>query len=317
MARLQCITIKTVNLASLFRYVLTIPSLYDITLPLLQFMNDQKQHSRIDIIHHLTNHFNLTDEDKNKVTPSGGQKVFPNRVDWARFELKMGRLIKVNPDKLHEITPEGIEVLKQNPEKINRKYLLELPKYREYFYKEKDEEKEVSGVVSLDENVSPEDIIIAGYVEYKRNLESEILDRIKNNPPDFFEKLVVDLVEKMGYGRGTVTGKSGDGGMDGMIDEDKLGLGQIYLQAKRWQGTVPGKEIRDFAGMLDSKKSKKGIFITTSGFSQEAKEFVKNTTSTIRLINGKRLAELMFEFNVGFSPGEKYQLKTIDEDYFS
>jgi len=94
-------------------------------------------------------------------------------------------------------------------------------------------------------------------------------------------------------------------------------LGQIYLQAKRWQGTVPGKEIRDFAGMLDSKKSKKGIFITTSSFSQEAKEFVKNTTSTIRLINGKRLAELMFEFNVGFSPGEKYQLKTIDEDYFS
>jgi len=296
---------------------MAIPTLYDITLPLLQFLNDQNSHSRTDIVHHLTNHFNLTDEDKNKLTPSGGQKVFPNRVDWARFELKMGRLIQVNPDKSHEITPDGIEVLKQNPTQINRKLLLKLPKYREYFYKEKDEEKEEPTVTSLDENASPEDLIIAGYVEYRRNLQSEILEKIKNNSPDFFEQLIVDLVGKMGYGRGTVTGKSGDRGMDGMIDEDKLGLSQIYLQAKRWQGTVPGKEIRDFAGMLDSKKSKKGIFITTSTFSQEAKEFVKNITSTIRLINGKKLVELMFEFNVGFSPGENYQLKTIDEDYFS
>jgi len=121
----------------------------------------------------------------------------------------------------------------------------------------------------------------------------------------------------MGYGRGEVTGRSGDGGIDGIIDEDKLGLSQIYLQAKRWQGTVPGKEIRDFAGMLDSKKSKKGIFITTSNFSNEAKEFIKATSSKIVLINGKRLAELMFEHNVGFSPGDIYQLKNIDEDYFS
>ena len=143
------------------------------------------------------------------------------------------------------------------------------------------------------------------------------MDKVKENTPDFFEQLVVNLIEKMGYGRGTVTGKSGDGGIDGLIDEDKLGLSQIFLQAKRWKGTVPGKEIRDFAGMLDSKKSKKGIFITTSDYSNDAKEFVKTTSSKIILINGKKLAELMFEYNVGFSSGVKMELKTINEDYFS
>lgn len=295
---------------------MTIPTLYDITFPLLRLLSDQNSRSRQEIIYHLEEFFKLTEEDKKKLTPSGGQKVFPNRVDWARFELKKGGLIIINPDKTHVITSEGIEIVKNNPDKIDRKFLLGLPRYKEYFFKEKESGKEES-TENLVENASPEDLIIAGYTQYRRNLESEILEKVKENSPEFFEQLVVDLIEKMDYGRGTVTGKSGDGGIDGMINEDKLGLGQIYLQAKRWQGTVPGKEIRDFAGTLDSKKSKKGIFITTSDFSNEAKEFVKTTSSKIILINGKRLASLMFEHNVGFSPKEKYELKVIDEDYFS
>ena len=121
----------------------------------------------------------------------------------------------------------------------------------------------------------------------------------------------------MGYGRGTVTGRSGDGGVDGMINEDTLGLSQIYLQAKRHQGTVQGSDVRDFAGSLDAKKSKKGVFITTSDFSSETRKFVEQTSSKIVLINGKKLVGLMFEHKVGFSKGDVYQLNAIDEDYFS
>jgi len=204
----------------------------------------------------------------------------------------------------------------QNPEKIDRKLLHQIPKYVEFINSMKDGNSEETSLIT-DQNTSPEDLIISGYTEYRKNIESEILEKIKNNHPDFFEYLVIDLIEKMGYGRGTVTGKSGDGGIDGMVDEDKLGLSQIYLQAKRWLGVVPGREIRDFAGVLDSKKSKKGIFITTSDFSQDAKEFVKTTSSKIILINGNRLSQLMFEHDVGFSKSDTYQLKTIDEDYFT
>ena len=218
-------------------------------------------------------------------------------------------------DKTMKITSSGQEILQKNPNEINRKYLMGIPTYFEYINNLKDDDNS-DLATPVDENASSEDIMNSGFRKYRQELESDILDKVKNNTPDFFEQLVVDLIEKMGYGRGTVTGKSGDGGIDGLIDEDKLGLSQIFLQAKRWKGTVPGKEIRDFAGMLDSKKSKKGIFITTSDYSHEAKEFVKTTSSKIILINGKKLTELMFEYNVGFSTGVKMELKTIDEDYF-
>lgn len=295
--------------------IMPMPKLYELTKPSLQFLKDTP-HSISEIRNHLTELFKLSEEEKNKMKPSGGQTLFHNRVDWARFELKKAGLTTVSSDGINTITQNGLDILNKNPEIIDRKFLRTIPTYEKYLESLKEKTVEESQPIET-EDMSPEDMIISGFNQYKQNLESEILERIKNNSPDFFEKLVVDLIEKIGYGRGTVTGKSGDGGIDGMIDEDRLGLSQIYLQAKRWQGTVPGKELRDFAGVLDSKKSKKGIFITTSDFSNEAKEFVKMITSTIVLINGKKLASLMFEFNVGFSTGDNYQLKTIDEDYFS
>jgi restriction system protein len=294
---------------------MVMPKLYEITKPVLQFLS-KDTHSIPEIRSHVTELFRLTDEEKTKMKPSGGQTLFHNRVDWARFELKKAGLVLVSSDGMSTITQDGLDVLNKNPGLIDRKFLRTIPLYEKYLESLKGKVTEETQP-TITEDMSPEDMIISGFNEYKQNLESEILERIKNSSPDFFEKLVVNLIEKMGYGRGTVTGKSGDGGIDGMIDEDRLGLSQIYLQAKRWQGTVPGKELRDFAGVLDSKKSKKGIFITTSDFSKDAREFVKMITSTIVLINGKKLAELMFEFNVGFSPGDHYQLKTIDEDYFS
>lgn len=293
-----------------------LPKLYEITLPLLQFLKDETPRSKKETLEFVCEHFKLTEIERKQLKPSGGQSLIDNRCGWARFELKKAGLIEQLTDKTMKITSSGLEILQKNPDEINRKYLMGISTYFEYINKIK-ENDESDSVTPVDENASSEDIMNSGFRKYKQDVESEILDKIKDNTPDFFEQLVVDLIKKMGYGRGTVTGKSGDGGIDGLIDEDKLGLSQIFLQAKRWKGTVPGKEIRDFAGMLDSKKSKKGIFITTSDYSHEAREFVKTTSSKIILINGKKLTELMFEYNVGFSSGVKMELKTIDEDYFS
>jgi restriction system protein len=294
---------------------MAIPSLYHITLPLLQFLKDETPRSKKEMVESMCEYFKLTETERKQLKPSGGQTLIDNRCGWAKFELKKSGLIEILSDKTMKITSSGQEILQKNPNEINRKYLMGIPTYFEYINKLKDDDHN-DLATPVDENASSEDIMNSGFQKYKQELESEILDKVKDNTPDFFEQLVVDLIEKMGYGRGTVTGKSGDGGIDGLIDEDKLGLSQIFLQAKRWKGTVPGKEIRDFAGMLDSKKSKKGIFITTSDYSHDAKEFVKTTSSKIILINGKKLTELMFEYNVGFSTGVKMELKTIDEDYF-
>jgi len=296
-----------------------IPKYWELILPLLEFLSDDKSLHWKELGTMLAKKFNLTEDERNKLKPSGDQTLFDNRIGWAIFELKKAGLV-TREKGVMQITEDGKKILQTNPQKIDRKFLLQVPKYAEFYASmmEKRKEKQQEEITtSTNENISPEDMIMSGYNEYRKNFESEILERIKNNSADFFEYLVVDLISKMGYGRGEVTGRSGDGGIDGKIDEDKLGLSQIYLQAKRWQGTVPGKEIRDFAGMLDSKKSKKGIFITTSDFSNDVKEFIKTTSSKIILINGKRLAKLMFEHNVGFTPGDNYQLKNIDENYFS
>jgi len=297
---------------------MAIPKLYDITAPLLQIYNDHEIHSRSDMAEHVSNHFNMTDEERRKLKPSGGETLINNRCGWARFELKKAGLLEQLTDKTYKITSSGLEILKSNPTEINRKFLMTIPTYSEYVNKQKEgDEGEDIISATVDENASPEDLMNVGWKKYQKELESDILEKVKSNHPDFFEKLVVDLIQKMGYGKGTVTGKSGDGGIDGVIEGDKLGLELILLQAKRYQGTVPVGDVKNFAGSLDSKKSKKGIFLTTSDFSHDAKKFVEDISSKIILINGKRLAELMFEHNVGFSSGVKMELKTIDEDYFS
>ena len=286
-------------------------------LPLLRYLADKKEHSIGDINEYLTSYFKLTDEEKNQLKPSGGQTLFRNRWGWGRFELKKAGLVETLLNADTKITQEGLNVLKQNPEKINRKFLLQIPQYSEFVKSMKEKQGEKLETISFDsENRTPEDMIIDGYNEIRTNLEQEILDKINQSSPDFFERLVVTVIEKMGYGKGTVTGRSGDGGVDGIILGDKLGFEEIYLQAKRWGGTVSRPDINKFAGSLLDKKSKKGIFITTSDFSKEAREYVKKIDTKIILINGKTLTDLMFEYNVGFKKGDTYQLKKIDEDFF-
>lgn len=296
---------------------MAIPKYHETMLPLLRYLADNKDHSIGDINEYLTSYFKLTDEEKNQLKPSGGQTLFRNRWGWGRFELKKAGLVETLLNADTKITQEGLNVLKQNPEKINRKSLLQIPQYSEFVKSMKEKQGEKLETISFDsENKTPEDMIIDGYNEIRTNLEQEILDKINQSPPDFFERLVVTVIEKMGYGKGTVTGRSSDGGVDGIILGDKLGFEEIYLQAKRWGGTVSRPDINKFAGSLLDKKSKKGIFITTSDFSKEAREYVKKIDTKIILINGKTLTDLMFEYNVGFKTGDTYQLKKIDEDFF-
>jgi len=287
--------------------------------PLLLHLSDGKAHSLSDINEYLTLHFKLTEDEKNQLKPSGGQTLFRNRWGWGRFELKKAGLVETLSNADTKITQEGLKILKQNPEQINRKYLLEnVPQYAEFVrtMKEKSGEKLEEAPSFDSENRTPEDMIIDGYNQIRTNLEQDVLEKINNSPPDFFERLVITLLEKMGYGKGKVTGQSGDGGVDGVISVDKLGLDEIYLQAKRWSGSVSRPEINKFAGALLDKQSKKGIFITTSDFSKEAREYVKKIDTKIILIDGKELTNLMFEYDVGFKPGDNYHLKKVDEDFF-
>ncbi len=272
---------------------MAIPDFESIMLPLLQCVKDGKEWSVSDIDKFLIPKFGLSEEEANQLKPSSSSEtLFQNRLRWARFYLKKADLLSDPRRGYTKITKEGMTLLEQNPAKIDIGFLKRYPSFQEFYSTKKVGHEAIS---ITKERQSPEDMIIGGITEIRGGLESEILEKIKNCPPNFFEKIVVQLLEKMGYGDGIPTGKSGDGGIDGMIKQDKLGLDEIYVQAKRWSNTVPGKEVRDFAGALSGKKSKKGVFITTSNFSNDAIEFVKTVDSKIVLIDGERLAKLMFE----------------------
>ena len=295
---------------------MAIPDFESIMLPLLECVKDGKEWSVSDAEILLIAKFKMTEEEANQLKPSSTtETVFQNRLRWARLYLKKANLLEDPRRGYTRITKDGLNVLARRLSKIDNNFLKEFPSFLEFYSKKKGEERESISIIK--ESQSPEDMIIEGINEIRRGLESEIIEKIINCPPDFFEKTVVQLLEKMGYGDGTPTGKSGDGGIDGMIKQDKLGLDEIYVQAKRWQNTVPGNEVRDFAGSLSGKKSKKGIFITTSNFSNAAIDFVKTVDSKIILIDGEKLAKLMFDYNIGFQQGDIYQLKKIDEDFFA
>ena len=297
---------------------MAIPDFESIMLPLLQCVKNGKIWSMNHVEKLLVLKFKLSDEDAHQLKPSSSyETIFSNRVRWARFYMKKAGLL-IDPKRGYtQITKKGIDTLKQNPQKIDNNFLKQFPSLVKFYDKKKEDNVvSIKGVAIAKIIQSPEDKIIDGFSEIRRGLELYILEKIKSNPPDFFEKTVVLLLEKMGYGIGIVTGKSGDGGIDGMIKQDKLGLDEIYVQAKRWENNVPGREVRNFAGALSSKKSKKGVFITTSNFSKDATQFVEKVDNKIILINGEKLAELMYEYNIGFEQGDTYQLKKIDEDFF-
>ncbi|RDJ36826.1 MAG: restriction endonuclease [Crenarchaeota archaeon] len=297
-----------------------IPDFETIMAPLLNTVKDGKEYAMTDIENKLIQHFDLSEEERNQLKPSSSHEtIFQNRMRWARFYLKKAGLLE-DPRRGHtKITSQGIEVAKTNPQRIDIKFLMQFQPFVEFYSKKKSPEIE-RPMVQYGENFAgytPEDLIIEGYQELRANLQKELLDRLENNSPQFFERLVLELIRKMGYGIDhKVLGRTGDGGIDGVIKEDKLGLDEIYFEAKRWKNTVPIHQVRDFGGALLGKKSKKGIFITTSDFSSDAYEYVKTPDAKIVLINGDQLTQYMIDYDVGVQTAETYSLKKIDEDYF-
>jgi len=297
-----------------------IPSYEEIMLPLLKFLSDEHEHSLSEAQDKLAEHFNLSESELRERLPSGTQPVFRNRLGWARTYMKKAGLVESTKRAHFKITERGKKLLGENPKSIDAKFLNRYEEFQEFKSSTNSKINNEKTIEEIDEK-TPEEILEIAHQNLKSSLIHELLGIIKSGSPAFFENLIVDLVLAMGYGgsksdAGRAMGKSGDGGIDGIIKEDKLGLDIIYLQAKKWEGTVPIKEIRDFTGALASKRAKKGIFITTSNFPNSAYEFVKNLEYKIILIDGELLAEYMIEHNVGVSTTQTYFVKNIDSDYF-
>ena len=301
-----------------------IPDFQSIMLPLLEIIGDKKEYTIQEIRDSLAKNFNLTEEEKSEPLPKSKQKRFNNRVGWARTYLKKAELLVYTQKDVFKITDRGLTVLKEKPSKINIKYLKHFPEFLE-FKKPSKKIDQLKGkeIESILEEKTPEELLEIGYEKYQEKLLSDMLEKVKQCSPEFFERLVVDLLVSMGYGgsfedAGKAIGKSGDEGVDGIIKEDKLGLDVIYLQAKKWtKSPISRPEIQKFAGALLGKKAKKGVFITTSTFSVGAIEYARNVENKIILIDGEQLTRYMVENGIGVSETASYSINKIDLDYFT
>lgn len=300
-----------------------IPNYQVLMLPLLKAVKDQKEYKLNDIVDILANEFKLSEEERKELLPSGQSFLFGNRVGWARTYLKKAGLLDSPKRGYLIITQRGLDVLKQNPKEVNVALLQQFSEFLEFQSSKRDDNITENTIVQSESIQTPEEILENSYQDIRKSLAQELLDKITKLSPTFFERLVVELLVKMGYGgsmkdAGRAIGKSGDEGIDGTIKEDKLGLDIIYIQAKRWQpGNVVGRpEIHKFVGALAGQGAKKGIFITTSTFTKDALEFVPRNETKIVLIDGYLLAQLMIDYNLGVATQQVYEIKKIDSDYF-
>lgn len=301
---------------------MAIPNFQAIMLPLLKLIEDGREYCLRDVVEILAKEFGLTEEERHQLLPSGRDPTFQNRAAWAKTYLKKAGLISQPRRAYFQITDRGREILRSSQNSINLGMFERLPEYAVF----KDsagqvESKNQPNPSVLSHEGTPEELIESGTKELREDLTDEILQKIKSCSPVFFERLVVELLVKMGYGgsrqdAGRAVGRSGDEGIDGVIHEDRLGLDVIYLQAKRWEAVVGRPEIQKFVGALQGQRAKKGVFITTSGFTKEAVEYVRNIDNKVVLIDGTLLANLMIDHNVGVSLAATYEIKKIDSDYF-
>ncbi len=308
---------------------MTVPKFPNFFLPVLKCCEDQKDKSNNDTKNFLIEYFNLTEADKFEKTKNGGKFRLNDRNYWARKYLVEAGLLKKARKGYVQITPEGLKVLNQNLEFIDRKFLLQYESFQEFQNINKGKKStpkktnENKSSEDTTEEITPEEIIDNNFQIINNALSEELREQILSKSPEFFENLVVDLLNSMGYGgfdenSSLVTKYVKDGGIDGIIKEDKLGLNQIFIQAKRnnINNTVGVKDVREFSGVI-GQKNNKGVIITTSSFSKDAYKFVKtHDYPKIVLIDGEQLTNLMIKYNVGVSIVQTYQIKKIDIDYF-
>jgi len=291
-------------------------------LPLLKLAGDGHEHTLSEAIEALDRHFGLTDNDRRELLASGKQSRFVNRVGWAATYLRKTKLVEATGRGRFRITERGQSELRANPQRIDLRYLDKYPELADFRRVPQQAGAADNGEVLVETtSQTPREVLETSYQLLRRELAQELLEQIKKRPPIFFEQLVVDLLVAMGYGgsrkeAGERVGRSGDGGIDGIIKEDKLGLVYVYIQAKRWDRAVGRPDVQGFAGSLDEQKARKGVMITTSQFSQDAHRFVDRIEKKIVLIDGERLTQLMIDYNVGVAEEQTYIVKKVDLDYF-
>ncbi len=299
-----------------------IPDYESIMLPLLKTLSDGKEMSLREHIDEMAIHFNLTEDERKVLIPSGRSYTFDGRVSWARTYMKQAGLLESPRRGYVKITSDGQKLLNDGITELNTSFLHKYPAFIEFKQRKGTRKKEPEKTEVVLSTETPEEQLDLAYAVIRDELSSELLNRVKQSSPSFFEKLVVELLLKMGYGgsrkeAGKAIGQSGDEGIDGIIDEDRLGLDTIYIQAKKWENSISRPEIQKFVGALQGKRAKKGIFITTSVFTKEASRYVENIENKVVLIDGSKLTDLMIDFNVGVSLQSNYELKKIDDDYFT
>jgi restriction system protein len=298
---------------------MALPGFQDLMLPLLIECSDGKEHNGKELTEKLSDRLHLSREDRESRFNNTRQTKFANTVTWAQSHLKAAKLLKNSGARSFCITDTGLAIIKQSPDKIDINFLRALPDYIEALKGSKENHK----VELRQENISttPQEMIENGFQQIKGNLAEELIQQVKNCSPSFFESIVVDLLLKMGYGgtfedAGKALGRSGDEGIDGIVKGDRLGFDTIYIQAKRWENPVGRPEIQKFVGALHGKHAKKGLFITTSRFTSDSTDYVKNLDVKVILIDGKTLADLMVDYSLGLAIEKSYNIYRIDTDYF-
>ena len=297
-----------------------IPDFQSLMLPLLQHFADGEEHANQETMDALAQGLQLTEAERGQLLPSGKQTIFTNRVAWAKSHFKQAGLLDAPRRGVYRLTERGREVLRGHPGPITLRFLDQFPEHRAFRSQTK---ADVPVEDSQPSNtLTPQEYIESGYQQMRTTLATDLLTRVKECSPEFFERLVIELLLAIGYGgsrqeAGQAVGKSGDGGIDGIIKEDRLGLDVIYIQAKRWEGIVGRPEVQKFAGALQGQRARKGIFLTSSAFTKEAVTFAAAIESKIVLIGGTELVALMIDHNIGVTPVASYEIKRIDTDYFT
>jgi restriction system protein len=308
-----------------------IPDYQSLMLPLLEALADGHEHLVRDVREGIAAKFGLGTAERGALLPSGKQPIFDNRLGWAKTYLAKAGLVSSVRRGVYQVTDRGRSVIASKPARVDTAYLAKFPEFEEF--RRKNETDPDTGSISKGDvrpldvaaattTSTPQESLDAAYQQLRRAVEAELLAAVRGASFRFFEQLVVELLVKMGYGgslkdAGKAIGRSGDDGLDGVIKEDHLGLDAIYVQAKRWERTVGRPEVQAFAGSLEGVRGRKGVFITTSTFSPEAREYVSRIEKKIVLVDGQRLASLMTDFGIGVSSVNTYEVKRVDGDYFS
>jgi len=301
-----------------------VPSYDTFMLPLLRALDDGQEHENRELRDRIAGEFKLTDAERAERSANGRQLIVVNRFSWAKIYLEKAGLLMSPRRAWCKITDAGRKVLAERPDRIDREFLLRFDSFRAFATKgnEAEDPTAVNAEPPSGPIVTPEEALERAYAEIRSKVETELLDAVAKSSPRFFEKLVVELLVKMGYGgsledAGRALGRSHDGGIDGIIKEDHLGLDAIYVQAKRWQNNVGRPDVQAFAGSLEGERARKGVFITTSSFSNEARDYVKKIEKKIVLIDGRQLAALMVDFGIGVNTVNTYEIARVDSDYFT